>query len=284
MSIKDITIIITSFRSEKAIRECLKFIDSECKVINVENSDNKTYKNKIEKEFKNVECILSGKNIGYAMGNNIGLRNTKTKYALILNPDAKLFPKTLENFFITSKKKPDFAIIGARSVHTSSEDHNSDSGSNGIKSVESIKGYAMFLNLSQFKEIGFFDENFFLYLEEIDLCRRVIKSGKKIYTDSIIEIFHEGAKSVDSSISFEVELTRNWHWMWSKFYFQRKYYGYFFSLIQVIPKFFSNIFKIILYSLLFNKKKLLIYFYRLKGIISAVLGQSSWYRPRIKTY
>ena len=50
-----------------------------------------------EKEFKNVECILSGKNIGYAMGNNIGLRNTKTKYALILNPDAKLFPKTLEN-------------------------------------------------------------------------------------------------------------------------------------------------------------------------------------------
>ena len=141
----------------------------------------------------------------------------------------------------------------------------------------------MFLNISQFKEVGFFDENFFLYLEEIDLCRRVIKSGKKIYTDSNIEIFHEGAKSVDSSISFEVELTRNWHWMWSKFYFQRKYYGYFFSLIQVIPKFFSNIFKIILYSLLFNKKKSLVYFYRLRGIISAVLGQTSWYRPRIKT-
>ena len=100
---------------------------------------------------------------------------------------------------------------------------------------------------------------------------------------SNIQIFHEGAKSVDSSISFEVELTRNWHWMWSKFYFQKKYYGYFFSLIQVIPKLFSNIFKIILYSLLFNKKKSLVYFYRLRGIISAVLGQSSWYRPRIKT-
>ena len=141
----------------------------------------------------------------------------------------------------------------------------------------------MFLNLSQLKEVGFFDENFFLYLEEIDLCRRVIKNGKKIYTDSNIQIFHEGAKSVDSSISFEVELTRNWHWMWSKFYFQKKYYGYFFSLIQVIPKLFSNIFKIILYSLLFNKKKSLVYFYRLRGIISAVLGQSSWYRPRIKT-
>ena len=283
MSIKDITIIITSFRSEKAIRECLKFIDSECKVINVENSDNKVYKKNIEKEFKNVECILSGKNIGYAKGNNIGLRSTKTKYALILNPDAKLFPKTLENFFLAVEKKPDFAIIGPSVARNSSGDNNPDSSSDSIKSVDSIKGYAMFLNLSQLKEVGFFDENFFLYLEEIDLCRRVVKNGKKIYIDSNIQIFHEGAKSVDSSISFEVELTRNWHWMWSKFYFQKKYYGYFFSLIQVIPKLFSNIFKIILYSLLFNKKKSLVYFYRLRGIISAVLGQSSWYRPRIKT-
>tara|TARA_B100000131_G_scaffold61244_1_gene57037 strand:- start:307 stop:1158 length:852 start_codon:yes stop_codon:yes gene_type:complete len=282
MSIKDITIIITSFRSEKAIRECLKFIDSECKVINVENSDNAVHKKNIEKEFKNVECILSGENIGYARGNNIGLKNTKTKYALILNPDAKLFPKTLENFFLAAEKKPDFAIMGPSMVRNSSGDNNPDSSSDSIKSVDSIKGYAMFLNLSQFKEIGFFDENFFLYLEEIDLCRRVIRKGKKIYIDSNIKIFHEGAKSVDSSISFEVELTRNWHWMWSKFYFQKKYHGYFFSLIQAIPKLFSNVFKIILHSLMFNKKKSLVYFYRLRGIISAVLGQSSWYRPRIK--
>ena len=283
MSIKDITIIITSFRSEKAIRECLNFIDSECKVINVENSDNITYKKNIEKEFKNVECILSGENIGYARGNNIGIKNTKTKYALILNPDTKLFPKTLENFFLATEKKPDFAMIGPSMVSNIEKDNNTDFSSNSIKSVDSIKGYAMFINLSQFKEVGFFDENFFLYLEEIDLCRRLIKNGKKIYVDSNIKIFHEGAKSVDSSISFEVELTRNWHWMWSKFYFQKKYYGYFSSLIQFTPKLFSNTFKIILYSLLLNKKKSLVYFYRLRGIISAVLGQGSRYRPKIKT-
>ena len=113
-------------------------------------------------------------------------------------------------------------------------DHTNDNSLDSIKPVDSIKGYAMFLNISQFKEIGFFDENFFLYLEEIDLCRRVIKDGKKIYMDSSIQIFHEGAKSVDSSISFEVELTRNWHWMWSRFYFQKKYYGYFFALIHLL--------------------------------------------------
>ena len=282
MSIKDITIIITSFRSEKAIRECLKFIDSECKVINVENSDNKIYKKNIENEFENVECILSGKNIGYAKGNNIGLRNTKTKYALILNPDAKLFPKTLDNFLLTAEKKPDFAIIGPDMINNSFENKRSNSQSYDIQSVDSIKGYAMFLNISQFKEVGFFDENFFLYLEEIDLCRRVINYGKKIYINKNIQVFHKGAESVDSSISYEVELTRNWHWMWSKFYFQKKYNGYFLSLIQFIPKIFTNIFKIIIYLLLFNKKKSSIYFYRLRGIVSAALGQSSWYRPRIK--
>ena len=124
MSIKDITIIITSFRSEKPIRECLKQINKECKVINVENSNNKAYKNKIENEFNNVECILSGENIGYARGNNIGLRKTKTKFALILNPDAKLLHDTLGNFILTAKKKPDFAIIGPGIIDNNSNVNN----------------------------------------------------------------------------------------------------------------------------------------------------------------
>ena len=58
----------------------------------------KITKQKIEREFENVKCILSGENIGYGKGNNIGLKETKTKYALILNPDAELFPDTIANF------------------------------------------------------------------------------------------------------------------------------------------------------------------------------------------
>ena len=280
MSIKDLTIVITSFRSEKAIRECLKHINKDCKVINIENSDNKQYKNNIEKDFDNVKCILTGDNLGYAKANNIGLKNTKTKYALVLNPDTKLTSTTLENFFHSSKKNPDFAMIGPTVTNSSSEKNISNS--NTIKVVKSIKGHAMFLNLSHFKEVGFFDENFFIYLEEIDLCRRLRNSGKKIYIDPNIKVFHEGGKSHDDSINFEMELSRNWHWMWSQFYFQKKYYGYFISLIKILPKFFISILRILLYSILLNKKKILIYFYRLRGIMSAIFGQSSWYRPRIK--
>ena len=52
MSIKDITIIITSFKSEKKLRKCLNSISRDCKVLNIENSNNIDHKIKIEKEFK----------------------------------------------------------------------------------------------------------------------------------------------------------------------------------------------------------------------------------------
>ena len=112
MSIKDITIIITSFKSENKLRTCLSSIDSNCRVLNIENSNNHEHKTKIEKEFKNVQCILSGGNHGYGKGNNIGLKKVKTKYALILNPDTELFPETLNEFFKIVKEIPNFSIIG----------------------------------------------------------------------------------------------------------------------------------------------------------------------------
>lgn len=58
MSIKDITIVITSFKSENKIKECLNSIDKHCQIINVENSSNQDYKRQIENEFKNVKCSL----------------------------------------------------------------------------------------------------------------------------------------------------------------------------------------------------------------------------------
>ena len=89
MSIKDITVIITSFRSGEKIKNCLNSIDKEIKVLLIENSNDSNIKKNIEKEFSNVECILTGANLGYGKSNNIGLKKVTTKYALILNPDVK---------------------------------------------------------------------------------------------------------------------------------------------------------------------------------------------------
>ena len=104
MSIKDITVVIATFRSEDKIKKCLNSIDKRCKVLVVENSNDSNFKNKIEKEHSNVECILAGANIGYGSANNIGLKKATTKYVLILNPDATLHETALENFIKTSQK------------------------------------------------------------------------------------------------------------------------------------------------------------------------------------
>jgi GT2 family glycosyltransferase len=101
----------------------------------------------------------------------------------------------------------------------------------------------------------FFDENFFIYLEEIDLCKRIKKKKQKIYLDKSIKIQHLGGSSHNKSIDFEMELSRNWHWMWSTFYFNKKHYGYFYSLIKVSKKLFSSIIKIIYYTIIFNNDK-----------------------------
>ena len=183
----------------------LNSIDKQYNVINVENSSDQDYKKNIEREFKNVKCILSGENIGYGKGNNIGLKEIKTKYALILNPDAELFPDTITNFFKLVDENSDFAIIQPSTLEDKNKFRNYDLASNnriwdhGIKldqrTIKTVRGHALFLNLQKFKNIGFFDENIFFFLEETDLAMRILKSGKKIYYCAPIIIFHEGGKS-----------------------------------------------------------------------------------------
>jgi len=277
MSIKDITIVITSFKSEKKIRRCLYSIDKQCSVINVENSNNQEHKANIEKDFNNVKCILSGENLGYGRGNNIGLKEVKTKYALILNPDAELFPETLKEFLNAAKEKPDFAIIGPGIV----EDKKKSLGNGDVQAVKAVKGFAMFLNLSEFNEVGFFDENFFFFLEEIDLCTRLLKQNKKIYYCPRVPVYHEGGHSHESSFNYQMELSRNWHWMWSTFYYNRKYKGFLISLTIVGPKLFSSIFKFLLFLTLRNKEKKEIYYQRFSGLTNSIMGKSSWYRPQV---
>ena len=104
MTYHDITVVITTFRSEIKIISCLESINSELQVIVVENSNNTDFKKNIENKFRNVKCILSGENLGYAKGNNLGLSKVKTKYALIINPDAVLEKNAINNFLITANK------------------------------------------------------------------------------------------------------------------------------------------------------------------------------------
>ena len=276
----DLTIVIVSFKSEDILHRCIKSIDNKYPIIVVENSIDKKLKLDLEQKYQNVNCILPKENLGYGGGNNLGLSKVKTNYTLILNPDVILMENSIENFFITVNKFPNFGIIAPISANEKYDNFNHEKDIN-IKEVENVKGFAMFFNMKNLKKSNFFDDNFFLYLEEIDLCKRVRLMDAKIFIDPSIKVEHSGGSSHVSEINKSMELSRNWHWMWSSFYFNKKHYGYLSALIKIFPKFFSSLFKFIFYLIIFKKNKSDIYKHRLLGIINSVLLKKSWYRPSV---
>ena len=280
MNDQDITVIITSFHSGEKIFNCIESINKDVKIIVVENSNDQELKEKIQSKYKNVDCILSEENLGYGAGNNLGLSKVLTNYALIVNPDVTLEKDTIDNFFLTINNVKNFGIIAPISKDEIYTNFSIDNDKN-LKEVESVKGFAMFLSMNNLKEIKFFDENFFLYFEEIDLCKRIRKNDIKIYIDPSIKVNHLGGTSHNSELNKTMELSRNWHWMWSSFYYHKKHYGYINALLKISPKLLSSLIKFIFYLLIFQKFKSDIYKHRVFGIINSVLLKKSWYRPRI---
>ena len=273
----DLTIVIVSFKSGDILHRCIKSIDKKYPIIIVENSQNIKLKEELEKKYSNVECILPEKNLGYGAGNNLGIKNSKTKYVLTLNPDTILYENTISKLLEQANIIEDFALLGPKVV---SETENLSNTESKIKAVNYIKGFAIFFNKEKFINVGFFDENYFLYFEEIDLCKKVIKSNNKIYLINDALIKHIGGKSHEDKYDFEMELSRNWHWMWSSFYYYKKNYNYYYALFKVLKKLISSIIKIFFYSLNFKKDKRKIYSQRLSGLFNSIRGKKSWYRPK----
>lgn len=280
----NLTIIIVTIKSHKVIDRCLKSIDPKIKKIIVENSSDEEFVKIIKKKYKNIECFLTGKNLGMGPGNNFGIKKSKTEYVMILNPDTVLQPDTLNNIFDISNNL-DFDIL---SPLCSDKDYpnfkiekaiNQNDIKGDLFEVDRVDGYAMILNKSKF-ETNFFDENIFMYLENDDLCLRIKKLNGKIFVYAKSIISHLGASAVNQKYFQEVELSRNWHWNWSKFYFRKKHHGFFNALIFNFPTFFKSCFKCFFYLLTNNKFKFKLYFCRASGFFNSLVGKNSWYRPR----
>ena len=279
MTTQDLTVIITSFHSSDKIFSCINSIGLNTKIIIIENSNDQILKKKIQSKYQNVECILSKENLGYGAGNNLGLSMVKTSYALIINPDASLKNNAIKNFFITINNLEDFGIIAPVSQNEKYDNFDIKYDKK-IKEVDNVKGFAMFLNMKYLKKIDFFDENFFLFFEEIDLCKRLKDINSKIFIDPTIEVTHIGGSSHNSEVEMPLELSRNWHWMWSTFYFHKKHYGYLSALIKIFPKLCSSFFKFIIFFIILKRNKSKIYKHRFLGIINSILLRKSWYRPK----
>jgi GT2 family glycosyltransferase len=274
---KNITFVIVCFRSSSVIEKCLESISSGCKVIIVENSNDVFIKNNLEKKFSNVQVLISGDNIGYGRANNLGISMVKTKYVFILNPDTYLEKNTLKELsYVTNVLNDNFSILSPEIFNNKLLKLDNNEIKDFIE-VDFVKGFAMLLNLSKINFDKVFDENFFLFLEEIDLCKRVKDIGGKIYIACKAKVHHYSKKS--SGDEFHIELCRNWHWMWSLYYYNFKHFGLLVAYKITLYKFTSSLIKILMAMLLFKKKKYLIYKYRLLGLINAYRGKNSWLRP-----
>lgn len=300
MPISDkITIVIVTYQTNKNILiKCLNSINKNIKVLIVENSKKFNNKDFFLKKFKNLKVICSGSNLGYARGNNYGLGKVKTKYALILNPDTQLKSDFFKNLAKIFKITNNFYLIGCSHVGNNkilpagyfNDNKNKEFKKiintkkiNFLTRVDWIRGFSMIINLKKFSKNNIFDKNYFLYLEEVDLCKSILRKSGNIFFVKNLKVNHLGFKGsigASNSKNHQAENLRNWHYMWSSFYYYKKNYSYFFALRKMTGKLLRSVFKTIYYTLTFQRQKKNKYLFRFLGIITSLVGMKSFYRIR----
>ena len=263
-----VTIILVVYKSKKyQLKNIIKKIGKKYKIIIVDNSyDYDFSKINLSKNTK----IIRSKNNGNGAGINIALKKCKTQYAIYSDIDVNFEKNFIHKFIKAALKIKNFSLLVPNHGKASSKE----------EFIEKYNGEAalMMFNLKKIKSKFFFDEKFFLYFEETDLLTRFKKNNLKSYTVTSLRIKHQRASSIDEKID-KINCIRNWHYMWSMFYYYKKNFGFFSAFYFTYKYLIKDLVMLILYSFLFNKTKFKIRFYRIFGIVCSILGLKSFLRP-----
>ena len=127
-----------------------------------------------------------------------------------------------------------------------------------LTKVDWVKGYSLIINLRKFRNPKIFDKSYFLYLEEIDLCKSVLKRSGNIYFSHDLKIKHLGAKG-STARSTEEKRIRKFKklalYVVIFLFFIKKHYGYFFAVKQLGGKLFRSLIKLLFFLIFFQKVK-----------------------------
>lgn len=299
INLKNLTVIIVTYRTtKKIVEDCIKSVDKRVKILIIENSKKFDHSQYFKKRFPKVKIVCSGKNLGYGKANNLGLTLSKTDYALILNPDIICEKRFFSNLSKIINNKINFSIIGCQyskdkifmpagyfdeKLNNIFKKKFYSNDLDNLTKVEWVTGCSMLINLRKFKNKKIFDKNFFLYFEEFDLCKSVVERGEFVYTAKSLKVHHLGFKSsLGKNLNEKINAinVKEWHWMWSRFYFYKKNYSYLFAVKKLIGKFIKSILKVLFYTITFqtnNKNK---YLYRFLGLFNSFLNRPSFYRGK----
>ena len=301
-----ISIIIVHYKNEKDLFDCLNSlynlkIKQLYEVIIVDNSENKNLqKSLLTKNYKNLKYISSPKNLGYGGGMNLGAKYAKGEYLFILNPDVVFKNDIISSLISKFKKNKRTGIIspllyttdnvimeqGARELtpfraiiklsfidklfpnNPISKDYwVKDWEDKNLKEVDNVPGTALIISKELFDGIGGFDENFFLYFEEFDLCKRVREKGYKIFIDPTSKLIHKWGTST------KLLKNRDEIFKKSRYFYFKKHFGF---LKAIIIESFLNINKDTLFLSFIFLSAFFIRLYKIDSLVPFI-GDQGWF-------
>ncbi len=234
---KKLSVIIVNYNSGDFLISCLRSLGKLANEIRydlyiVDNASSDKSLQEAQKLFPKIVYIKNGQNLGFGKANNQAIKLVKTDYILLLNPDTKVLEGTISYMVNFMDDHPDVGAASCRVLLANGSldwaSHRgfptpwasflyfvfkdkrlynlTDRDMESIHEVDSIVGAFMMLRKSVLDEVGLFDEDYFLYAEDIDLCFRIKQAGYKIVYVPKVKIIHfkgiaSGIKKHSQSLS-----------------------------------------------------------------------------------
>jgi N-acetylglucosaminyl-diphospho-decaprenol L-rhamnosyltransferase len=248
--------VIISYRCRELLQDCLRSLRDHppgagMTVRVIDNASDDGTSEMIRREFPAVGLIVAPRNIGFAAACNVAIRGGTTPYVLCLNPDTRVTPGALDRLLRVMDEHPEVGILGCRlelengrldvaakrsfPTPLSALGHFTGLGrrrSSGILAdyrapdiewgpVDAVNGAFMLLRRSALEQVGLFDEGYWMYMEDLDLCYRFAQAGWVTWYEPSATVIHVKAGS-----SGPVRSPRlNYAFHYGMFRFYRKHYS-----------------------------------------------------------
>ena len=252
---KDLSIIITLYKTPPDKLKLLK----QYKNFNVlifdqgSNNNKKTISNILKKKFR---YFYSKKNIGLPKATNFLISKVKTRFFLFTQADIEINNISITRLIRSIKSRKDVVFAAPLLSKTVSKNFKKK-----FDYTDNLDASIMICDLKKVKKLGFFDENFFLYWEDIDLMKRVRNSRFKMIKILDAHAKHHGGKSTVEN--FKTKIVRNTNFKYGEFVFELKYKKL--RFIKIIRTLFQCIIFIPVNLIIYNQDKLIKYFSNLMG-------------------
>ncbi|MEZ5703909.1 MAG: glycosyltransferase family 2 protein [Burkholderiaceae bacterium] len=229
-----VTVIVVTHESV----HCLAALDallSQCKHLII--SDNGSADGTPEEAMRlwpHAQVLSHPKNLGFGAANNRALVRVSTPLAFLLNPDCVMSAEGLQALVRTADEDPEIAIVAPQLVSVSGRPEvnyrwpqtlwtSGGAAATGPVCVGFVCGAAMLMRRLQFDDVGYFDEHFFLYYEDDDLCLRLFNEHRPIVVQPSVKAVHHSRGSVRGANPWRSEYGRGFHHAQSKLIFAKKH-------------------------------------------------------------